>query len=288
MPRLNGIGHPQLFRLSPTEYLLTNYASIHQEIIHVGKIAKYVSFDKSLRDGHQPSKLSGVLFGYRDLEFANIFNTRGFAGDKQRFSTFFATPNSDHVVKSINPVSLQDFHITLEQCGLVQPRTTELTTDQTSVFQEYTTVMAAQNKQCREAFQACEDKQHTVFNKPESKKRKKEKRERQFTKPITPTPYPFNYNDSTMTRTLICPCSIDSFEGTSHASTSHTPSEPVAPSTNVAVNSAIYYDDLDVTAPELEDALAPEHELMELPAQPEPGEIGELELEEMQDSVDRP
>jgi hypothetical protein len=266
---LPGIHHPRLFRLTKTDYAVDNPAFIHREVIHVGQVAKHLAFDKALRDGRQPSNVSGgVPVGYQ--EFAELFNAGVFPNDKRRLSTFYSTPTGEHVVKSTNPVSLRDFHITPEQCGLVTPRSTTLTADQASVFEEYATVMASQSKRRRESYQTREDKRRTLFNKPDSKKRKKER----F------NPYMVDFTDSDSHMSF----PINSFDNAPHASTSQPTPEHVAHTTDVAVNSVAYYnaDPEPTIAPGLEKMFVPEDASNEIPMQPEHEEPETPEPENMQ------
>ena len=121
------------------------------EIIHVRQIAKYIAYDKSLRNACIPNSLPGIPTGY--LQLANIFNDgiRAFPRDQRRFSTFLSDHAGDHVFKPGNPVTLKDFRITPEQCGLVQPpRFATLTEAQSIVFQEYATQKALDEVKKRE------------------------------------------------------------------------------------------------------------------------------------------
>ena len=70
---LDGINHPNFHRASRTEYTMSSPGALFLEIIHVGQIAKYIAYDKSLRDGCIPNSLPGIPIGY--LQFANISTT---------------------------------------------------------------------------------------------------------------------------------------------------------------------------------------------------------------------
>ena len=129
----------------------------------MGQIAKYIAYDKSLRDGRIPNSLSGIPMGY--LQFANIFNDgiRVFPRDQRQFSTFLSDHAGDHVFRPGNPVTLKDFRITPEQCGLVQPpRFATLTEAQSIVFQEYATQKALDEVKKHEAIKERQDKRDNV------------------------------------------------------------------------------------------------------------------------------
>ena len=96
------------------------------------------------------------------MDFATIFNTGKHPHDKRYLSTFISTPEGFSVTKSMNPVTLRDFYITVEQCGLAPPR--DATADaQAYVFQEYTTNMAMRTKRWRDAFQERDNKRRDAY-----------------------------------------------------------------------------------------------------------------------------
>ena len=92
------------------------------------------------------------------MEFATIFNNGKHPHDKRHLSTFISTSSGFSVTKSTHPVTLRDFHITAEQCGLAPPRNAAANA-QAYVFEEYATTMALQSKQRRDAFQEHDNKQ---------------------------------------------------------------------------------------------------------------------------------
>ena len=168
---LDGINHPNFRRASWTEYTvlytMSSPGALFLEIIHVGQIAKYIAYDKSLRDGRIPNSLPGIPIGY--LQFANVFNDgiRIFPRDQRRFSTFLSDHAGDHVFRPGNPVTLKDFRITPEQCGLVQPpRFATLTEAQSIVFQEYATQKALDEVKKREAIKERQDKHQQTLEIP--------------------------------------------------------------------------------------------------------------------------
>ena len=123
---LDSIRHQRFFRLSKTDYLMSDPVAKHRSIIHVGQISAYLTFDKLLRDGRPLDKMRGIPAGY--ATFATVFNSGTHYNDKRRLSTFVFTPTGDQVVRSTNPVTLHDFAITAEQCGLINPRRESVTT----------------------------------------------------------------------------------------------------------------------------------------------------------------
>jgi hypothetical protein len=167
------------------------------------------------------------------LEFADVFNTGTHPQDQRHLSTYMRTPTGDHVVKSTYPVSLRDFHIVPEQCGLAVPRHTSLTEDQASVFQEYATVMASQTKRRREAFQIRDDKRRKQFYKSSGPKKGKNNNNRY-------NPYghsAIDLCDSESNHSF----SVNPFEEHPRASTSHHTPEPSLPNPAVSAQSVNYY-----------------------------------------------
>jgi hypothetical protein len=236
----DGIRHPRFLRISKTEYAFNNPTSVYQEVVHVGQISKFLNFDKLLREGRLPNNISGVPLGY--LEFANSFNTGTHPQDKRRLSTYISTPTGDHVVKSTEPVSLHDFHITLEQCGLASPHRNTLTEDQAFVFQEYATVMASQTKRRREAFQARDDKRRNQFH--QSKKNLKGNNRY--------NPYVIDLCDSESNASF----AINNFVDQPQASTSRPTPEPIGHLSEIQAHSVNYYNsEADPLVPEFSDAL---------------------------------
>ena len=69
---LDSIQHPNFRRIGRTEYSVTNPNSMYADIIHVGQIAKYLAFDKSLRDRRCLTNAPGIPLGYS--HFATVFN----------------------------------------------------------------------------------------------------------------------------------------------------------------------------------------------------------------------
>lgn len=181
---LDGIQHPNFRRIGRTEYSVTNPNSMYADIIHVGQIAKYLAFDKSLRDGRRLTNTPGIPFGYS--HFATIFNdgARYFTRDRRRLSTFISDDAGDHIIKSDIPVTLKDFRITPEQCGIVPPpRFATLTEGQTFVFQEYATRMATESVKKREAIQQRQEKRENPDGASSNKKRKRNQGPRYYEDP---------------------------------------------------------------------------------------------------------
>ncbi|KAF8806761.1 hypothetical protein BYT27DRAFT_7256767 [Phlegmacium glaucopus] len=65
----------------------------------------------------------------------------------------------DHVIKSDDPVFLEDFYITPEQCGLAPPHCNNLMEEQAFVFEDYATSQAFKNLKKHEHFQQCSNNQ---------------------------------------------------------------------------------------------------------------------------------
>ena len=79
---LDGIRHPQFLRLTKTEYVVNNPEAWRHDIVHVGQISTYLTFDKLLRGNRTITNSTDIPIGYMD--FAIIFNTGKHPHDKQR------------------------------------------------------------------------------------------------------------------------------------------------------------------------------------------------------------
>ena len=121
MPKLPGIQHPHFTQRNKNKYTITNPDNPGLWHVHVGQIMMYLAFDKALRDNFNVSQLPGIPLGYDN--FTTAFNNRTYLHDKRLLSTYISgtSRKSDYVNKSMNPVFLQDFFITLEQCRLPPP-----------------------------------------------------------------------------------------------------------------------------------------------------------------------
>jgi hypothetical protein len=162
MSTLPGIDHPRFTRLNKTHYVVTNPDSVHQWYIHVGQIMDYLAFDKYVRTHGSINGFPGVPTGF--LHFALAFNTGKYPSDKRSISTVFIDSTlGDDIHPAENPVFLENFYITPEQCGLSSPRNTGVSEAQAYVFEEYATMHATRNKRKREAFQERENKRHSLF-----------------------------------------------------------------------------------------------------------------------------
>ena len=194
---ITGIRHPYFRRVSKTEYLINDPANLYRGIVHVGQIFKYLVFDKSLRDGRLPANLSGMPLGY--LDFANSFNTGVPGHDTRRLSTITYHNNQEQVTLSDHPVSLRDFVITMEQCGLSVSRSNGPTSAQSALITtEYAAVMAEQNARRRRAIQERQSKRQNQFNSSEPRSRPTKRSRHDF----KPTPEYHTYaNNGAITPT---------------------------------------------------------------------------------------
>jgi hypothetical protein len=189
------ISHPKFFRRSNTDYTVINLDHKSPWHVHVGQIMAYLAFDRALRDDVPVSKLPGIPLGYE--EFATVFNSGGYPLDKRRLSTFIAgtSGSPDHIRKSTTSqaVSLHDFFITKEQCGLAPPTTTNtgLSAAHALVMEDYATTQAYKNKRRREAYEERqsqrESRDATPFEKTEqgNKKRKNQRKKPADDAPLT-------------------------------------------------------------------------------------------------------
>lgn len=137
---VDGIQHPRFLRLSKTEYAISNPNSTYRWYVHVGQIKNYLAFDKILREDKGPADFPGIPLGYAD--FVTAFNTGTHPQDSRRISSYILIRAGDQIIKPTNPVFLEDFHITPEQCGLATTRRNlnGLTEAQAMVFEEYATI----------------------------------------------------------------------------------------------------------------------------------------------------
>jgi hypothetical protein len=139
----DGIQHPRFIRVSKTEYTMNNPGNFHRELLHVGQIAKYLLFDKALREGKSINGLSGIPVGYTD--FAKVFNEGTHPRDGRRLTTITFTQTGYQRTTSNNPVTLHDFVITPEQCGLAPIKQNSTVEAESYVFKEYAKRMALQD-----------------------------------------------------------------------------------------------------------------------------------------------
>jgi hypothetical protein len=160
----DSINHPRFTRINKNQYVINNPDCRHRWYVHVGQVMNYLAFDKYLREGKNLADFPGIPLGYTD--FAIAFNTGTPPHDKRQLSTCISTFSGDHITKSDNPVYLQDFHITQEQCGLVNPRRNRLTDAQILVNEQFAADQAFRNNRRTEHFQKREDKRNMLFDKP--------------------------------------------------------------------------------------------------------------------------
>jgi hypothetical protein len=240
MPELSCIDHPRFKRLSETQYVIINLDSKYNWALHVGQIMNYLAFDQHLRDNGNLSDFTGIPIGYSD--FANLFNTGRRAGDGRYLSTCITSSAGDSITPSSNPVYLEDFYITPEQCGLAAPQLDGITKAQAYVFEDYATTQAIRNKRRREAIQAREDKRHSLFGRFGSTRASTHRFD-----PLAATPmarstderYEIGYSSNAATPATP---STSSYASTAHASASssseNTSTRSVVPTATVASTSA--------------------------------------------------
>jgi transposase InsO family protein len=163
-PFMRGITHPQFTRYSNTDYILTNPTSPYKRILHTGHIAKCLNYDKALRDGRTPDQVLGIPLGYD--EFAEIFNEYKRPNDKRELSTTGVERTKGTIRKSRHPVTLRDFFITAEQCGLGAPNKDKEAEESALVFERYAKDKAKSDKRRDEAIQKRKEKRRENFSGP--------------------------------------------------------------------------------------------------------------------------
>jgi hypothetical protein len=155
-----GINHPCFNRINDTEYAVLRQDhsnNTYRAVLHVGQVAKYLDFDRRLREGRKIYPKTERPFGYE--EFALIFNSGVSSNDKRRLSTFTRTESGPFLIaKSERPVTLRNFKIRPEQCGL---GTLEVSPAQTAVMTEMAISAAADKKRRREAYEEREKNRKT-------------------------------------------------------------------------------------------------------------------------------
>ena len=157
--KFNGIRHSHFVRNSTTEYALVHPDRLRRDLVHVSQIRKYLIFDRFLREGQHLTDSTDIPIGYET--FANLFNTGTRPSDLRRISTYLEEAAGYRVIKSTNPVSLDDFFITSDQCGFSAPRPA-MSDSQAAIVEEYATTMAYKNKRRREAIQDRKDNRRTM------------------------------------------------------------------------------------------------------------------------------
>ncbi|KAF8799605.1 hypothetical protein BYT27DRAFT_7263750 [Phlegmacium glaucopus] len=161
MPYLPGIQHPHFLHLSHTEYAINSPDLRCCWYVHAGQIMNYLAFNKVLCDGDNLDNFPGIPMGY--INFVTAFNTGTYPHAKHHISSFIPSSTGDHIIKSDDPVVLEDFYITPEQCGLAPPHCNNLTEEQAFVFEDYATSQAFKNQKKHEHFQQREDRHHNLF-----------------------------------------------------------------------------------------------------------------------------
>ena len=146
MPNLLGIQHPRFTCRSKTKYTIIYLDHCAPWHIHVGQIMLYLAFNHLLCNEIDVSRLPGIPLGYNN--FTTIFNKGNHPHDNRKLSTLFprTSRQPDYINKSTSPIYLQDFYITLEQCGLSSPRDSGILDMQALILEDYTTSQALKNK----------------------------------------------------------------------------------------------------------------------------------------------
>jgi hypothetical protein len=217
---VNGIHHPRFIRINKTDYTMNNPANFNRELLHVGQVAKYLLFDKALRDGKSINGLTGIPTGYDT--FAKVFNEGTHPRDGRRLSTITFTQTGVQRTVSNNPVTLQDFVITPEQCGLSPIKRNLVDDAESYVFKEYATSMALQSRRRKEAIQLREAKRREPYSKSFGKRQK---------------PHNNSHYDDDQTSNVY----FDSIDQSSHATTSRQVSEVPASQPEIPLHSVAFY-----------------------------------------------
>ena len=115
---LRGVDHPRFTRIAPTHYLLRNSSNFFNLTVHVGQIADFLNFEKSIRTQGGLVDLKSMPLGY--LDFAELWNSRTYEGDPRRLSYYSYSENAEEPTTHISPVpvALESFYITQQQVGL--------------------------------------------------------------------------------------------------------------------------------------------------------------------------
>jgi hypothetical protein len=155
--------------------------------------------------------------------------------DYRRLSTFVLTADDTRIIKSTNPVTLNDFVITPEQCGIRPPRYIQPVDARTIVYEEYATNMAIRDKKRRDAIEARNLKKCAAFGKSideKSSKKRKFFHDDDFETLTIDLDHDLELEDPTFT--------IRDFEALAHSSTSNPlPTRESTPS--AALASASYF-----------------------------------------------
>jgi hypothetical protein len=189
----DSINHSRFTRLNKNQYVINNPDCQHRWYVHTGQIMNYLAFDKYLREGKNLADFPGIPLGY--VDFAIAFNSGTRPNDKRQLSTCITTHNGDHITRSDNPVYLQDFHITQEQCGLKAPRRDGPTEAQILINEQFAAGQAIKNQRRTEQYQQREEKRNTLFKKPEPIKDYKSNRFTPYSKAADKTTKVINLSD---------------------------------------------------------------------------------------------
>ena len=123
-PRLSthSVWHPGFIHISATQYTVTNPDGQYNWNVHVGQIMNYLAFDKHIRIYSNLTNSGTIPLGYDAFQLACNGNMHP---DDKHWISSFLPGISDQLESTVfhpstNPVTLVDFFITPEQCGLMK------------------------------------------------------------------------------------------------------------------------------------------------------------------------
>lgn len=170
MGPLRGVRHPAFTQISATQYSISNPDGRHCWNVHVGQIMNYLAFDSNLRTYGVISNSGTIPLGYNDFQIA--WNTGIHPEDTCRISTF--TPGKGDQVNicepSVDPVTLIDFFITPEQCGMPKRRN-KREEARALIFEDYAASQAWHKIKLQGYYNQRESKQQEKFGFSHEKRR---------------------------------------------------------------------------------------------------------------------
>jgi hypothetical protein len=113
----------------------------------------------------------GIPLGYN--EFVEVFNQYKQPKDKREFSIISVEQSEERILKSRFPVTLKDFFLTAEQCGLSAPTEEEGDRASALVFERFAKDKAKADKRRDEAIQKRKDRKRKDFSAPNKQRPKK-------------------------------------------------------------------------------------------------------------------
>jgi hypothetical protein len=160
--------HPLIARRGKLEYTVSNIDTPRKGFIHVAQIAKFLEFDKLLRRSDSVTGIREMPVGY--MEFANVYNTGKHFKDDREMATIVTINDQERIIKAGKQLTLADFDITAEQCGL-PPRHKD--DDSAAIFKDYASIKAKETQRREVQIQARIDRRYSPFDEPVAKKGKK-------------------------------------------------------------------------------------------------------------------